>query len=851
MGEGELELCLPSPKDGRGVGGEGKDLSKIGMLPINMSNFNYSQHRKDYIILLTILLIALAIDRTWFFLDESIPSYDQSAHLTTALHHYRIFQNFNIFSGDWWLSLWQLTPSYRAPFVYICTVPFLILFGRGSDQASLVNLLYTAMIILSVYHLGNFLFKNRKTSITASIFCLLFPVLGIMRTDYLLDYGLTAIVTVTFAILTIWKDSYIGFLSWVLTIILGVGIGLILLAKPTGFIFILVPSIWTLISFIIKRKFIKLIQTCSSLTIAWLICGSWYGLNWLTIITSALNANQVGKGEGDPSPTSIAGWLYYPQIIPESVGLPILCVSIGILLVYLIKSRLTIDLIPVNLHKSARIWLLVTLASSYIICSLGTNKDIRFILPCFPIISLILADLFNLIENIYFDRLRLATLVLSSIVLLNNLFPLPLIQAWGGKHLPNNDGNKYPLHKLINKIIETNPYLRSTLGVIPVSTPQINEFTLDYFGTLADFRVYGRKLTTNLSQVEQDLQNFSWYVTRDNEPEEPGERGETKRKLKSLVESSTDLKLQGDWILPNGDKIRLYHRRNPYVVVEKLSNSESVISLEKVAISQQVVFDKNNPVTYEITGSWDDLQNGLLLLKWQNSQSSWYHDHAIGLGNLYCGIKCHPEGTFRVKEALATFIPKTIPLGKYQLSALYLDRRSNKITSLNIPDITVNVTDIGTVKTLPPLDLVTRTSQLAQELQQGKLNNIFVQIDNFNQYDPTQDYLKQIDSAANYRLQREPNNLNWRYTLVLSQLLQRQVPELIQNLIELTKYDAQNPYTWLYLAFVYLYNFQPAQAEPKLAIAEQLKPDIPELKTLKSVINIMKLLPLQWFTTKQ
>lgn len=122
-----------------------------------------------------------------------------------------------------------------------------------------------------------------------------------------------------------------------------------------------------------------------------------------------------------------------------------------------------------------------------------------------------------------------------------------------------------------------------------------------------------------------------------------------------------------------------------------------------------------------------------------------------------------------------------------------------------------------------------------------------MQIYNFNQYDPTQDYLKQIEFAGNYHLQKEPDNLNWRYTLVLSQLLQRQVPELIQNLIELTKYDAQNPYTWLYLAFVYLYNFQPAQAEQKLAIAEQLKPDIPELKTLKTVINIMKFFPLIHF----
>lgn len=89
---------------------------------------NYSDHpriKQDYIILLIFFLATLVIDGIWFFLDESIPPYDQSAHLTTALQHYRIFQGFNLFSGDWWLSLWQLTPSYRAPFVYICTVPFL------------------------------------------------------------------------------------------------------------------------------------------------------------------------------------------------------------------------------------------------------------------------------------------------------------------------------------------------------------------------------------------------------------------------------------------------------------------------------------------------------------------------------------------------------------------------------------------------------------------------------------------------------------------------------------------------------------------------------------------------------
>ncbi|MDM3846034.1 MAG: hypothetical protein PT116_13540 [Aphanizomenon gracile PMC638.10] len=809
-----------------------------------MNYSSYLKINKDYIILLTIWLIGLMIDRTWFFLDESIPAYDQSAHLTGALHHYRIFQNLNILSGDWWLSLWQLTPSYRAPFVYICTVPFLVLFGKGHDQASLVNLLYTAIIILSVYHLGNYLFPNRRIGITASIFCLLFPIMGIIRTDYLLDYGLTAIVIATFTVLTIWKDSYTGFLSWILTLLLGIGIGLIMLSKPTGFIFILIPSICTLIIFISKRKFIKLIQTGLSLILAWLIAGSWYSVNWLTIITSALNANHVGKGEGDPSATTIAGWLYYPQAIPETVGFPILFVSIGIFLIYLFKRRGTQDFLPDNLSKSALSWLFISLISSYIICSLGTNKNIRFILPCFPVISLILAYFLNLIDNIWFNRLRLATFVLSGIVLLNNLFPLPLIQVWGGKHLPNDESKKYPLAELMAKINQTTPYLRTTLGVIPVSTPQVNEFTLDYFGTLADFRIYGRKLTMKLSQVDQDLQYLSWYVTKDNEPDEPGEKGETKRKLKSLVESDPALKLQSDWVLPHGDKLRLYHRKNPHIVVEKINSNNNSISLEKVIIANQLIKNQNNSVTYQITGAWDELQNGFLLLKWQNGKSAWYHDHAIALGNLYCGIKCHPQGNFRVIENLATFIPQELPLGKYQLSALYLDKINGKTTPLNIPKIIVNVTDTGKLSKTPPLDLVSRMSQLAVDLRQGKLDNIFVQIDNFNQYDPTQDYLKQIEFAANYYLENEPNNLNWRYTLVLSQLLQRKAKSLIQNLTELTKYDHQNPYTWLYLAFVYLYDFQPKQAQKQLIVAEKLKPDIPELKTLKTVTNIMRFLPL-------
>ncbi len=152
-----------------------------------MNYSHYSKSKKDYLILLVVWLMALFIDRTWFLLDNSIPRHDQSEHLKRALSHYRIFEDFNLFSGEWWLYLWQLAPSYRAYFVYSNAAPFLFLFAQGYDQASLVNLLYSAIIILSVYNLGKYLFGNLKTAITARIFCLLFPILVIFTIDYLLD----------------------------------------------------------------------------------------------------------------------------------------------------------------------------------------------------------------------------------------------------------------------------------------------------------------------------------------------------------------------------------------------------------------------------------------------------------------------------------------------------------------------------------------------------------------------------------------------------------------------------------------------------------------------------------------
>lgn len=80
----------------------------------------------------------------------------------------------------------MLTSKYP-PLTYIVTAPFQQLFGPGPDQALLVNLLFSAILLSAVYGLGKHLF-NRQVGLWAAALCILLPQLYTTRIQYLTDY---------------------------------------------------------------------------------------------------------------------------------------------------------------------------------------------------------------------------------------------------------------------------------------------------------------------------------------------------------------------------------------------------------------------------------------------------------------------------------------------------------------------------------------------------------------------------------------------------------------------------------------------------------------------------------------
>ncbi len=146
--------------------------------------------------------LVVAGDRLWFSLDHSVPGWDQGGHLTRAMMYWRLVQQANWLSGDWWYSFWTASTKYP-PLVYALTVPLFNGLGTSFDTATLINLLFSAILLLAVYGLGSYLFTV-TVGLVAALICLVMPGLYRIRLDYLIDYPLVALVTLSFFCLTVW-----------------------------------------------------------------------------------------------------------------------------------------------------------------------------------------------------------------------------------------------------------------------------------------------------------------------------------------------------------------------------------------------------------------------------------------------------------------------------------------------------------------------------------------------------------------------------------------------------------------------------------------------------------------------
>ena len=859
------------------------------------------KHRKYLLVLAIIWLAGAAVDRLWFALDNSVPAWDQADYLTGALNYWQILQAPEWFNSEWWTSFWMRSTKIP-PLTYITTVPFLNIFGTGPDQSTLVMLFYSAIGLGSVYCLGIQLF-NVRVALWAAAICQILPGLYRYRLDFLLDYPLTATVTLSFCCLTLWKKTKRGVQGWFWAMVFGLSLGMALLVKQTALFFLLTPILWVIFGTIKKGQWGRIGQLMGSLAVALLVCYPWYRTNWLLILTSGKRATlDAAIAEGDPALNTLDAWVYYWKITPYLVSWPLLLVAIvGLILYWRQQGKRKMNLLPpdyfpispsphlpIQHHlyfpslsrrpkkKHARVinrnssitWLAVFVVGAYILCSLNINKDARYVLPYLPVLSLWLAKgliSWDAVSRPWGSKIRWGTMLLATGLMLSNLFPLPgasLTQLLSPRtqHYPYR-GQPWPHQEVIDEIIKTEPYLRSTLGVLP-STPFINQHNFNHYGALRNFQVYGRQVGTQTEQVPQDARSLSWFATKTGDQGSVPTAAQTQ--IVQIVEQGSDFQLQKSWPLADGSTLKLYHKKQPPVQVQPTAEPSTEVRLVRVEVPEKVPPGVPVPVTYEWIGPWSELQSGLVLITWQADRSQrWLHDHGIAMGALHS--EQANKSSFQAIEHLAMLPPPDLLAGAYSLKATYLNRKTGESYPIKVPKVTVTIDPDAAIippvspgsatrttqeKPSPELDLVTQLRQVATQLPKGSegLEIVFAQTGRINQYDPIQDYVLQADLALTYRMQQEPENLDWAYGLVLSRVLQQNVSGAIAALRQVRQLDPQNPYVHAYLAFVYLYDWRPGEAERALQWAIALAPNLPEIKILRGIIALMQLnLTKAWY----
>lgn len=327
---------------------------------------------RDYAYGMLLAFTYMLVVIVWRSIDQRPPHWDMARHLYTTEVYGQLLH------GHHWLDLvWHY--MYYPPVLHIWTAVWQAGFGHNVLSAVASNILWVGLLTGSMIAIGRSI-KTPKSGLIASLFFLTLPLIGSIARDFQVDLPLTAMVSLSLAVLL--RTNRFTSFWW--SVILGVCIGLGLLTKWTYPAFVALPVLITfsvgLASKKDRRVVVQNIVTCAAIAI--MIPQPWYVRNIDAIRGDfAANGSLAGLREGDPEVWSLAGWFWYPlAILREYLWLPWL-VPIIASAARAVRSKLK------NLTLSS-----VVLASSglggLLLFTLLRNKDARYIMPIFVGLSL-------------------------------------------------------------------------------------------------------------------------------------------------------------------------------------------------------------------------------------------------------------------------------------------------------------------------------------------------------------------------------------------------------------------------------------------------------------------------------
>ena len=383
-------------------------------MPMEKDKFN------KIIILVFVFLICLYGLYNYFYIKKyfSIPGEgDEARHLIFTHDYYEILKGFpekNVLYE--FIKIVNVYP----PLYFVSAAIFALFVGFSKLNLTMINILYFFIMLISTYFIGRRISASKLTALFSIFILSMFPMIFGMSRWFMLDFALTAMVTLSICCLLYSED----FTNRKFSLFFGLSSALAMLTKWSAFIFILGAFLYIIFNILFNSKRFprkQLFNILYASFFVFVLAGSWYvyffyQLRPLTKLLEYLRVGQLRLHWVQFPWNSLSGLLYYARtLFPYQISFNFSILFL-IAIPFFIKSK-------IKFKNFIICWILI----SYAILTIIENKWPRYIMPVLPAISLVIAIG---IEQIKFRNIKLIIYLFVVIVgLLQYAFPVHFFKA--------------------------------------------------------------------------------------------------------------------------------------------------------------------------------------------------------------------------------------------------------------------------------------------------------------------------------------------------------------------------------------------------------------------------------------
>ncbi len=509
-------------------------------------------------VLLTLIwLLSTIIDRLWWVHHGGLPAWDQADYLNSALDHGRALGLLPGGSWQGWSGLLDLSPKIP-PLASLVNGTVMAITGDWPYQAAWSLSLWNGLLLLVVaawaLELRQPLRGARGFALLCSCFVAMAPLLLELRTDYVLELPLTAMVALALWRLGCWWHPLHGG-RWRQALWAALSVAAALLVKQSALL-VLIPALaLALVSVLLGHGSRALVRRWQALMGFVIVCAAllpWLKHNWITTLGGTNRAViESAALEGDPGVLSLDGWLWYFRLLPEQIGWVLLFVGGSGVILWCWQRRYVKED-----ERLAWRWLILSLVFGWIFTHLSPNKDDRYIAPLLPLLLILLAR-GTWQWGLWVQRCCPARFAwLPGVILVMGCFNI-ISTSWSTQVMRLRQSREGPLDAIVRRAGGVDPRSEpATLIVVP-STPDLNQHNVSYYGRRQGGRLVGRQLGSSSSDVKPVLAQAQWVLLAEGEQ---GSVRDSAEQLDAAVRESGVFVLVETFPRPQGGSYSLWRR---------------------------------------------------------------------------------------------------------------------------------------------------------------------------------------------------------------------------------------------------------------------------------------------------